>query len=153
MNTKQLIDEFLKQKNIAIAGISRNPHGAVGNLVYKKFKTAGYSVFAVNPKADSIEGEKCYHDLQSIPIKPDAVFLSTHPSQSLNIVHQCAELGIKRVWFHRSFGNGSYDKKAETFCKENGIDAIVYACPMMFVPPVDFGHKCIRFFMKLGGKI
>lgn len=153
MNTKQLIEEFLQQKNIAIAGISRNPNGAVGNAVYKKFKDAGYSVFAVNPKADTIDGEKCYHDLKSIPIKPDAVFLSTHPNKSLDVVRQCAELGINKVWFHRSFGIGSYNEEAENYCRDNGIAAIVYACPMMFVPPVDFGHKCIRFFMKLGGKI
>ena len=153
MSTTELIEEFLQQKNIAVAGISRKPQGAVGNLVYKKFKDAGYNVFAINPNADEIEGEKCYRGLKNVPTKPDAVFISTHPKQSLNVVKECAELRINKVWFHRSIGNGSYDKEAEQFCKDNGIDAIVYACPMMFVPPVDFGHKCIKFFMKIGGKL
>ncbi|HOI29200.1 MAG TPA: CoA-binding protein [Melioribacteraceae bacterium] len=153
MNTEQLIDQFLKQKRIAVAGISRNPQGAVGNLVYKKFKNAGYEVFAINPKADEIEGEKCYRTLKDVPGKPDAVFLSTHPDQSLNVVKECAGLGIKNVWFHRSFGKGSYNEAAEKFCRDNGIDPIIYGCPMMYIAPVDFGHKCIRFFMKVGGKL
>lgn len=153
MNTTQLIEEFLKQKNIAVAGMSRKPQGAVGNLVYKKFKNAGYNVFAINPNADEIEGEKCYRTLKSVPTKPDAVFISTHPDQSLDVVKDCAELGINKVWFHRSFGQGSYNQDAEKFCKEKGIDAIIYACPMMYVKPVDFGHKCIKFFMKIGGKL
>jgi hypothetical protein len=153
MNTTLLIEQFLQQKNIAVAGISRNPSGSVGNLVYKKFKDAGYNVFAVNPNADEIQGEKCYRSLKAIPEKLDAVFLATHPKQSLEVVKECADVGIKKVWFHRSFGNGSYDKASEIFCKENGIDAIIYACPMMFIQPVDFGHKCIRFFMKIGGKL
>lgn len=153
MSTSKVIEVFLEQKNIAVAGMSRKPQGAVGNLVYKKFKNAGYNVYAINPNADEIEGEKCYRSLKSVPVKLDAVFISTNPNQSLDVVKECAEIGINKVWFHRSFGKGSYDDKAEKFCKENRIDAIVYACPMMYVPPVDFGHKCIKFFMKLGGKI
>lgn len=153
MNTTKLIEEFLQQKNIAVAGISRKPQGAVGNIVYKKFKDAGYNVFAINPNADEIEGEKCYRTLKNVPAIPDAVFISTHPGQSLDVVKECAQLGIKKVWFHRSIGNGSYNKEAEQFCNDNGIDAIVYACPMMFIQPVDFGHKCIKFFLKIGGKL
>lgn len=153
MNTTQLINSFLEQKNIAVAGVSRNPKEAVGNLIYKKFKNAGYNVYAINPNADEIEGEKCYRSLKSVPETLDAVFISTHPDQSLNVVKECVGLGINKVWFHRAFGQGSYDPQAEKFCKENNIDAIIYGCPMMYVKPVDFGHKCIRFFMKIGRKL
>jgi predicted CoA-binding protein len=142
-----------EQKNIAVAGISRKPQDAIGNLVYKKFMNAGYNVFAINPFADEIEGMLCYRSLKSLPTKPDAVFISTNSGQSLNVVKECAELGVNKVWFHRSFGQGSYDSQAEKLCKEMGIDAIIYGCPMMFVKPVDFGHKCIKFFMKIGRKL
>ncbi len=40
----QTVADFLSQKVIAIAGISRNPKMEVGNSIYKKFKSAGYRV-------------------------------------------------------------------------------------------------------------
>jgi len=153
MKTSEQITNFLSHKNIAVVGVSRNPQTNVGNAIYKKFKNAGYNVYQINPNADEINGEKCYRSLSSTPGKVEAVFLSTHPQKSLDVVKECIENGIKQVWFHRAFGDGSYSKEAEDFCKEHGIDAITYGCPMMYVKPVDFGHKCIRFFMKLGGKL
>lgn len=153
MKTSEQITNFLSHKNIAVVGVSRNPKTSVGNIIYKKLKDAGYNIFQVNPNVDEIEGEKCYRSLSAAPVKVEAAFLTTHPQKSLDAVKECAGNGIKQVWFHRAFGDGSYSKEAEDFCKENGIDAITYGCPMMYVKPVDFGHKCIRFFMKLGGKL
>ncbi|MBI1939361.1 MAG: CoA-binding protein [Ignavibacteriales bacterium] len=153
MKTSQLINEFLQTKNIAVAGVSRNPQGGVGNFIYKKFKQSGYNVFQINPNAGTIEGDICYCDLKSIPQKIDSVFIATNPEQSLAVVTQCIENGVSKIWFHRAFGNGSYSKEAEDFCRQNNIIPITYGCPVMHLQPVDFGHKCIKFFMKLSGKI
>lgn len=153
MKTSQLINEFLQTKNIAVAGVSRNPQGGVGNFIYKKFKQCGYNVFQINPNAGTIEGDVCYYDLKSVPQKIDSVFIATNPEQALAVVKQCVENGISKVWFHRAFGNGSYSKEAEDLCKQNNITPIIYGCPVMYLQPVDFGHKCIKFFMKLSGKI
>ena len=38
MTYEQRVNDFLAQKVIAIAGVSRNPKGDVGNPIYKKFK-------------------------------------------------------------------------------------------------------------------
>lgn len=153
MKTSELIHDFLQTKNIAVAGVSRNPQGGVGNFIYKKFKQCGYNVFQINPNADAIEGETCYHDLKSIPQKIDSVFIATNPGQSLSVAKQCVENGISKIWFHRAFGNGSYSKEAEDFCRQNNITPIIYGCPVMYLQPVDPFHKCIKFFMKLSGKI
>jgi uncharacterized protein len=40
-------------------------HGS--NVVYKRLRERGYEVAAVNPNADEVEGDRCYHDLRSIP--------------------------------------------------------------------------------------
>jgi hypothetical protein len=60
-------------------------------------------------------------------------------------------LGIKHVWFHRSFGQGSVAEEALSFCRDNDITVIPGGCPMMFVEKVDFGHKCMRWFLGLTG--
>jgi len=62
------VDDFLAQKRIAVAGVSRhNNHHLVGNLIYHRLKKSGHDVFAVNPNLQTFEGDCCYPNLQSIP--------------------------------------------------------------------------------------
>jgi predicted CoA-binding protein len=150
---QQKITEFFNHKVIAIAGVSRNPKGEVGNLIYKKFKDEGFNVFPINPNADVIEGDKCYTDLKSLPKKVEAVLIATNPKISVDVVKQCIETGVKVVWFHHSFGNGSFSEEAAKLGEENGLIVIRSGCPMMFIKNADFGHRLIAFFMRTFGKL
>ena len=82
-----LVQDFLTQKKIAIVGVSDKRETGC-NLGYRKFKDAGYKVYAVNPRMTTFEGDPCYPDLMSIPDKPDAVFIFTSPNVTDQIVHQ-----------------------------------------------------------------
>ena len=62
---KQAAEEFLAQKRIAVAGVSRDP-GQAANAVYRKLRASGYEVFPVNPNAPEAEGATCYPDVGSI---------------------------------------------------------------------------------------
>ena len=64
---KDAATEFLANRRVAVTGVSRNPHGHGSNIVYQRLRERGYEVFAVNPNADEVEGDACYHDLKSIP--------------------------------------------------------------------------------------
>jgi predicted CoA-binding protein len=57
--------DFLDQKRIAVAGVSRKS-GEAANLIFRKLRSAGYEVFAVNPKAQEVEGETSYPNLTAI---------------------------------------------------------------------------------------
>lgn len=149
---KKLIEEFLSKKNIAVTGVSRNEKTGLGNAMIKKFKVGGFTTFSVNPNADEIGGEKCYRNIKSIPEKIDAVFIANKPEHSLSIVKECREAGIDRVWFHRLASPGSGSPEAEKFCRENGIKVITHGCPMMFIGPVDFFHKCTKFILSVSGR-
>ena len=147
------VREFLAQKHIAVAGVSRNPQGKAANAIYKKLKGAHYQVYAINPKADEVEGDPCYRDLKSVTGPIDGVVVVTQPENSKAIAQECVELGIPRVWMHRSFGQGSVSDEGVRLCKENGITVIAGGCPMMFCEPVDLAHKCIRWFLRVSGKL
>jgi len=149
---KQAAEDFLNLKSIAVAGVSSTKKG-VGNYIFEKLKTSGYQVFAINPSGKEIDGEPSYTDLASVPQPLDGVIISTHPDATIKVVEDCAKLGIKNAWIHRSVDNGSYSKEAEDYCKENGINVIPMGCPMMFCKPVDFGHKCIKWFLHSFGKM
>lgn len=144
--------EFLSQRRIAVAGVSRNPKEAA-NLIFRKLRDSGHDVYAINPRATEVEGVACYPDLASLPVPVDALVIATPPSAAKTLVDQCAKLGIGRVWMHRSIGGGSVSSEAVDACRGHGIRVISGACPMMFCEPVDFGHKCMRWIGKLTGQL
>jgi predicted CoA-binding protein len=77
---KEAASEFLASKRVAVTGVSRQPKDHGSNIVYKRLRDRGYEVFAVNPNADEVEGDPCYHDLHSIPGGVDAVVIATRPA-------------------------------------------------------------------------
>ena len=86
---KQAADEFLSNRRIAVAGVSRSPDGAhSGNGVYQRLKDRGYAVFAVNPNADEVEGDPCYRSLADIPGGVEAVVVATAPDDSASVVQE-----------------------------------------------------------------
>jgi len=149
----QAATAFLANKRIAVTGVSRNPTGHGSNIVYQRLRERGYEVFAVNPNADQVEGDACYHDLKSIPGGVDAVVIGTRPETAEATMHECAELGIKHVWMHRSFGAGSVSAAAAEYGRQHAITVIDGGCPLMFNPTADSAHKAIRWVCTLTGAV
>jgi len=96
--------EFLAKKRVAVTGVSRSPKDHGSNVVYRRLRERGYDVFAVNPNADEVEGDRCYHDLGAIPGGVDWVVIGTRPETADASMRECLDLGIKRVWMHRRSG-------------------------------------------------
>lgn len=152
-----LVQDFLAQEKIAVVGVSDKRETGC-NLAYRKFKESGYAVSAVNPRLTSFEGDPCYPDLKSVPEKPDAVFILTNPKVSEEIVQQCVDLGIQRVWMHCLMGTKpglaasmtSVSEDAVQMCRENGIEVIPGSCPNQFLKP-DFGHTIMRGMFRTFG--
>ncbi len=122
-----VVREFLNKKNvIAVVGASRNPE-KYGHQVYKDLKEAGYKVYPVNPNAADVLGDKCYPDLNSLPVKPDVVNFVVPPKVTEEVVKACKGLGITKVWMQP----GSESEKAILFCNDNGIDVVYGVCIMV----------------------
>ena len=148
----QNVKAFLAGKRIAVTGVSRKGDTAASHILRKLLKS-GYEAIPVNPHAQELEGQPCYPSLEAIPGGVHAVMIATNPDVSLSIVEECAALGIKHVWFHRSFGDGSISVEALGACEAFGIDAIIGGCPLMFLEPVDIVHKCMRWFGQRNGNV
>jgi hypothetical protein len=133
--------------------VSRTPENHGGNIVYQRLRDRGYQVFAVNPNADTVEGDECYHDLKSIPGGVEAVVIATRPEIAEQTMRECAELGIKHVWMHRSYGAGSVSSTAAEYGRQQGITVIDGGCPLMFEPVADPGHKVMRFVFTMAGNV
>ena len=144
MDMKEAAARFLAARRVAVTGVSRTPETHGSNNVYKRLRERGYEVFAVNPNADEVEGDRCYQDLKSIPDGVEAVVIGTRPEIAEATMRECAELGITQVWMHRGPGAGSVSEAATAYGRAQGITVIDGGCPLMFGPTADFGHKVMR---------
>src|SRR5262249_7385072 len=141
---REAADEFLGKKRVAVTGVSRTPKTHGSNTVYKRLRERGYDVFAVNPNATEVEGDRCYSSLSSIPGGVDAVVIGTRPERAEEAVRECAELGIKHGWMHGAAGGRSVSEAATDYGRRHGVTVIDGGCPLMFGPTADLGHKVMR---------
>ena len=95
-SVKDAATAFLSNERVAVTGVSRTPKTHGSNNVYRRLRERGYQVFAVNPNAAEVEGDRAYPDLKSIPGGVQAVVIGTRPERAEETMHECAELGIGR---------------------------------------------------------
>ncbi|MCB8945137.1 MAG: CoA-binding protein [Ardenticatenaceae bacterium] len=149
-NFNQLATEFLAQKRIAVAGVSRT-ETETANGIYRALRQRGYEVFAVNPNMDTAEGDSCYPNMQAIPGGVDGAMIVTKPEVTAQIAKDCVAAGVPRVWMHNNtFMPSSVSDEATALCREHGITVIDGGCPMMFFDPF---HKCMKWVLGAMGRL
>ena len=146
------VRRFLDGRRFAVSGVSRTP-GQPANAIFRRLRDSGYEVFPVNPRATEVEGVKCFSSVAEVPGPLDGVVIATAPVVSADVVRECAEKDVRHVWMHRSFGGGSVADEAVAECERLGIECIAGGCPMMFCEPVDFGHRCMRWWLQRKGRV
>ena len=97
MSTRAMIDHVLGQKTFAVAGASRDRE-KYGYKVYKSLKRAGYTVYAINPNADAIDGDPCYPSLDNVPEQIDCLVTVTPPDVTEETVHTAGHLHVPYLW-------------------------------------------------------
>lgn len=117
------IKEFLKQKNVAVAGSFRSRE-KVAYRILLKLKAAGRNVYPVNPSLGVVEGLACSASVSGITSKIDAIDIVTPPAVTEKIVLECIKRNIKNVWLQP----GAESEKAMDDCRNNGINVIYGAC-------------------------
>jgi predicted CoA-binding protein len=149
---RQAAEEFLDQKRLAVAGVSRDTKQPA-NLIYRRLRDTGHEVFAVNPNAAEVEGDHAYASVSEIPGGVDGVVVVTPPQAVEGVVADAAAAGTPRVWLHRGIGPGSSSPAAVEYCHEHGVKVIPGGCPNMFGATADPAHKCMCAMLKATGKI
>jgi uncharacterized protein len=99
---REAAEEFLGHDRIAVAGVSRDTQQPA-NLIYRRLRDAGHAVFAVNPNANEVEGDRCNARVTDVPGPLDGVVVVTAPELAAAIVDDCAAAHVPRVWLHRGF--------------------------------------------------
>jgi hypothetical protein len=117
-------------------------------LSYGAAKQGGKKVFAVDPSVNQIDGDTTYPDLRSLPEKVDAVVLEVPREETLDLVKQAADAGIKNVWVHMNRDT----PEAVALARQNGINILTGTCAVMYVAQGLTYHSIHKWVNKLLGK-
>lgn len=152
MASKRAIDSFLASRRIAVVGVSRNPKD-FSRAVYRAFTERGYDAVPVNPAGGEVDGRRSARRVGEVQPRVEAAFLMTPPAATAQVVRECAEAGVKRLWMHRGAGQGAVSPEAVALCRDRGIEVVDGECPFMFLPDAGWFHGVHRFFRRLGGRL
>lgn len=144
----ETIHDFLAQKRIAVVGVSRD-EGSFSVAMFEEFRRRGYDVVPVNPHMKELFGQKCYARVQDIAPPVDAALLMTSPDVSEEVVTDCAEAGIRRVWLYRAGGQGAVSEYAVGFCRVHDIAVVPGQCPFMFLKGAAAVHRLHGLIRKI----
>ena len=123
---QDMIKEFMAQKRFAIVGATDNPE-KYSHQIFKNLKNRGYEVYPVNPKLKELDRTRCYVSLANIPVKVDVVDFVVPPGVTEEILKECKELGLSRIWLQP----GSESEAAIAFCRKNSLKVVHDVCVML----------------------
>ena len=132
-------------------GVSRDPK-EFGQRLYADLRQWGYGAIPVSPHLTSVGQDRAYARLQDIGSPVGAALLLTSPALNEELVHDCAEAGVKRVWFYGVGDRSSENAAAIAYCQERGIAVIPGYCPYMFLPRAPFFHKIHGWVARMTGQ-
>jgi predicted CoA-binding protein len=121
------INQILREvKTIALVGASSNPEKD-SYKVMKFLLEKKYEVYPVNPneKGNSILGQYCYADLQSIEFPIDMVEIFRKSEEVLGIAKEAINIGSKVLWTQL----GIIDAEAFKMAKNEGLKVVMNRCP------------------------
>ena len=111
-------------KVIAVVGLSNAPTRA-SNRIGRYLQQQGYQVVPVNPNLTEVLGEKCYPDLQSIPVAIDLVDVFRRSEAVYDIVKAAQEKGVPVVWTQVGV---HCDEESQQLAQDNNMTLIENAC-------------------------
>lgn len=134
------IAQFLAQPVVAVVGVSRTR--GFGSSALTALRRAGRQAYPVNEGADEIAGERCWRSLRDLPERPGGVMVVVPPARALEVIAECAALGIQHVWLQR----GAESDAAVALAREHGIALVHGECVVMYARPtgIHWLHRWIH---------
>jgi predicted CoA-binding protein len=124
MDDINTLRRILKENHvIAVVGLSADWFRP-SFFAAKYMQEHGYRVIPVNPRYDSILGEKCYRSLRDIPEKVDIVDIFRKAQDVMPIAEDAIAIGAKVLWQQLGVKNEAAAAKA----RAAGLEAVMDHC-------------------------
>jgi hypothetical protein len=138
-NSRQVMAEALDQRVFAVVGASRDT-SKFGYRIYRFLLDAGYTAYAVNPNADTIDGEQVYPLLDNVPEQIDVIVTVVPPDVAWDVVRRASHSGARYLWMQP----GSESERAIKDARANGLEVVAGGpCIMVEIEQrrMDAGHE------------
>lgn len=139
-------EEFFTKNSFALVGNSAKKN--FPKLTYRALKKLGKTVYAVDPGASEIDGDKAYPDLASLPGPVEGVVLELPKDETAEWVGKAADAGVKDLWIHMKRDT----PEALALAKEKGMNVRTGTCAVMYATPEFSFHSIHKTIMKILGK-
>ena len=110
-------------RTIAVVGLSAEWHRP-SYFAAKYMQEHGYRIVPVNPRYDSILGERCYPTLEDIPFPVDMVDVFRREADVPPIARSAVAIGAKCLWQQL----GVKSAEAERLAHAAGLDTVMNRC-------------------------
>ncbi|MDZ7262831.1 MAG: CoA-binding protein [candidate division KSB1 bacterium] len=119
-------EEVLKTRKVyALLGASQDSF-KYSSEVFHTLLEAGYTVYPINPRYETIDDHPCYASLADLPEVPEVVITTLAPANTEKALEQIAAQGVKLVWIPP----GSWSNEVLDKCKQLGLEVLYDVCPV-----------------------
>ena len=93
---RHYLTPLFEPDSVAVIGASDSP-GNIGGILFRNLREAGYqgTLFAVNPKYTTVDGQRCYSDVSQLPQRVDLAVIATPARTVPDIVETCGLAGVR----------------------------------------------------------
>ena len=110
-------------RTIAVVGLSAEWHRP-SYFAAKYMQAHGYRVIPVNPRYESILGERCFARLEDIDVPVDMVDVFRKPADVVPISRSAVAIGAKCLWQQL----GVINLEADAIARAGGLDSVMDRC-------------------------
>ena len=140
-------EEFWTHSSFAFVGHSAKK--PFPKLSYRELRDRGdKKVFAVDPSAAEIAGDRAYPDFSSLPESVEAAVLEVPREETADWVRKAAAAGVEQLWIHM----GRETPDALALADEKGLGVLTGTCAVMYVKQGLSYHSLHKWINQLAGK-
>jgi acyl-CoA synthetase (NDP forming) len=139
-----LAQALLAPQSAAIIGQSNDATKTAGRPL-KYLRQAGYAgrIYPINPRRDTVLGERAWPSLAALPEVPDHAYIVASTDATMEAIEECGRLGVPVV---TALANGFSETGAEGTAREARIRDIIKETGTRIVGPsslgvIDLRHK------------
>jgi acyl-CoA synthetase (NDP forming) len=139
-----LAQVLLAPRSVAIVGQSNDATKTAGRPL-KYLRQAGYGgrIYPINPRRDTVLGERAWPSLAALPEVPDHAYIVASTDATMEAIEECGRLGVPVV---TALANGFSETGAEGTAREARIRDIIKETGTRIVGPsslgvIDLRHK------------
>lgn len=134
------LERLFAPKRVAVVGGSPRPN-SLGAIVLQNLAKGGFrgEIAVVNPRYDSIGGQKTFPDLASLPFVPDLIVVTAPAASILNIVVEAARTGVGGAVIISSglgHGSGSIAEAVARAARTHGLRIVGPNCLGIMFPGI-----------------